>query len=385
MNAGLAMAVKEKGIPGPSAGELRALTGIRGLAAWWVVFYHSRLLLTGIVPAWGIDVMARGYLAVDFFFMLSGFVIGYNYAPKFAERGLAASRLFLWRRFARVWPLHAAILLALVVFVAVLIATGRDHSGYPLHELPLHILLLQNWGFTPGISWNPPAWSISTEAAAYLLFPLLIVGAKWDKRSTGLLVFVSVALLGALHALFSLHGYDRLGADIARLGLARCLIEFSLGTILCVLWRRWGHRRYAAPLAALLALAALGVGLAGSLPETAFVPLALAAALLALAWDKGWIARMLGARVPHWLGEVSYSTYLGHYFLLVLFKIAFVDASLQMGFGQLAGYLLLVLVASGALYYGVEKPGQRWLIGWETWRSHRPASSSRTEAQKPAA
>jgi peptidoglycan/LPS O-acetylase OafA/YrhL len=90
--------------------HLDALTGIRGIAAWGVVLYHIRLSLTGLLPAPVIAVFAKGYLAVDLFFILSGFVIWYNYAARIADGGAGAARLFLWRRFARVWPLHGAIL-----------------------------------------------------------------------------------------------------------------------------------------------------------------------------------------------------------------------------------------------------------------------------------
>jgi peptidoglycan/LPS O-acetylase OafA/YrhL len=62
------------------------------------------------------------------------------------------------------------------------------------------------------------------------------------------------------------------------------------------------------------------------------------------------------------MGEISYSTYLVHYLLFVLFKLAFVGVP-QIGWGQLAAYLLLVLAASVVMYHGVEKPAQRWLNG----------------------
>ena len=118
-------------------GHLDALTGIRGLAAWLVVLYHIRLSLTALLPGEVIAALAKGYLAVDLFFMLSGFVIWYNYADRLRAGGGAETRLFLWRRFARVWPLHAAILAAFIAFVALLLATGRPAPGYPLGELPM--------------------------------------------------------------------------------------------------------------------------------------------------------------------------------------------------------------------------------------------------------
>ena len=85
------------------------------------------------------------------------------------------------------------------------------------------------------------------------------------------------------------------------------------------------------------------------------------AALLALALGRGAMVRLLSARPLVYLGEVSYSTYLAHFFLFILWKIAFVDATMQLGWVSLAGFLALVLLASAALYRWVEKPAQQWL------------------------
>ncbi len=354
--------------------HLDALTGIRGIAAWGVVLYHIRLSLTAILPPEAIALFAKGYLAVDLFFILSGFVIWYNYAARIGEGGWGETRLFLWRRFARVWPLHGAILAAFVAFVAVLVATGRDASGYPLAELPLHLLLVQNWGLTPDLTWNHPAWSISTEFAAYLLFPVLVLAARWERVPSWALVALAGLLAGLLHALFAVRGHDGLGDDIPGMGLWRCLAGFALGCLMCQLWQRWAGRPHAAFLALLagIAIALAGWGLA--LPETAWVPALFFALLLALALGRGPLVSLLGGRVLTWLGEVSYSTYLAHFFLFILWKIAFVDASLQLGWASLAGYLALVLAASAGLYYGLEKPAQRWLNRHPPGWAVRPAA-----------
>ena len=353
----------------PTRAELRALTGIRGIAAWLVVFYHARLLLTDLLPGWMIDGLAKGYLAVDFFFMLSGFVIGYNYSGKFAEQGLRAAGPFLWRRFARIWPLHIVILAAMVAFVGVLVATGRDYSGYPLHELPLHILLMQNWGFTHALSWNHPAWSISTEAAAYLMFPLFVLIVQPARRATAVLLTCLAVLLTGLYAAFHLAGHSGLGSAIPQMGLIRCLIQFAVGVILCILWQRWAGGPRKGIVALVLAGVLLIAGVWSGIAETAFVPLVMATGLMGLALDRGVFAGFFSGKVVHWLGEISYSTYLSHFFLLILYKIAFVDASLQMGAVQLAGYTLLVLGASVVLYYGVERPGQRWIAAFGSKRA----------------
>lgn len=354
----------------PPPHRLDALTGIRGLAAWAVVLYHVRLSLLNLFPTGAIAILAKGYLAVDLFFMLSGFVIWHNYAARIATGGWAAARDFLWRRLARVWPLHGAILAAFGLFVAALIVTGRPTDGYPLGELPLHVLLLQNWGFTSQLSWNHPAWSISTEFAAYLMFPVLVLAARWERLSTAQLLLIAAVIAGMLYAAFRIAGFGGLGGDITHLGLWRCLASFSMGCLLCQVWQRWLGVRWAGYAAAAVAAAIALLAVALHVPETLFVPAAFFAGLLALALARGAVALIIGGRVLTYLGEISYSTYLCHFLLFILYKIAFVDASLQLNWAGLAGYLSLVLAASIGLYHGLEKPAQRWLNAHApTWRA----------------
>ncbi|MEM9310724.1 MAG: acyltransferase [Pseudomonadota bacterium] len=349
------------GSVGTPRAQLNALTGLRGLAAWFVVFYHIRLSLTDLLPTGVIDVFARGYLAVDFFFLLSGFVMWLNYGERFAQDGARQALPFLWKRFARVWPLHALMLSGFVVFVALLAATGRPIEGYPLHELPLHVLLMQNWGLTSELTWNHPAWSISTEFAAYLLFPVLVMAVPWQRLGPAVLLAVLLALLGGLGAVFATMDETSLGADIARTGLLRCVLEFAAGLVLARLWQSAERIAVGPPLWALGGLGLALAGIALGLPETLFVPASFAAILMACALDTGPLAKALSAPIMLWIGETSYATYLMHFFAFILFKIAFVGPDLQMGWMGLIGFCLAVQAGAAILYVGFEKPAQRWL------------------------
>jgi peptidoglycan/LPS O-acetylase OafA/YrhL len=344
-----------------SPAHLDALTGIRGIAAWLVVLYHIRDALWSILPPKVIAVLAKGYLAVDLFFILSGFVLWYNYAPRLRNGGLGAAGHFLWRRIARIWPLHLFILGLFVIFAPTFVAAGREPSFYPMSELPLHVLLIQNWGFTTELKWNDPSWSISTEMAAYLAFPLVVAAVKWERLPTAVLLALAVVVLGAIQLYFWADDDTILGADISRLGLVRCLLEFSLGNLLCLLWLRWRGAEHGAKMAFAACAAILGAGIYTALPETAFVPACFAAGLMALALGRGWIVRALGGPVLRYLGEISYSTYLAHTFLFLAFKLAYAGTSPQIGWLGLAAFLALVLAASAALYHGIEKPAQRWM------------------------
>lgn len=341
--------------------RLDALTGLRGLAAWLVVLFHARLLLTGWLPAPVVDLVAHGYLAVDLFFILSGFVMWLNYGPRLRAEGLRGAPAFWWRRVARIWPLHIAILAAMIGFALLLLATGRDMAGYPLAELPLHIMLVQNWGLTEALTWNHPAWSISTEMGAYLLFPFLVLAARWENLRAALLVLVIVACAAVLHLIFRAAGEASLGGQIPRLGLLRCLMEFAIGVMLANIWHLWRGKAAAPVLLVIAGGALLGLTKAALLPSTFALPLAFGALVLALALDSGPAARVLGAPMLRWLGDVSYATYLAHFPLLIVWKLVFLETDLALSQLSFAAYCGVLLALSAGLFVWLEKPAQRRL------------------------
>ena len=339
--------------------DLRALTGLRGIAAWLVVAYHIRLSVAGL-PANVVAVLAKGYLAVDVFFLLSGFVIWLSWGERLRDGGMRAVPGFLWRRLARIWPLHGVMLAAAVALALLLAATGRhDAAAYPFAELPLHVALIHNWGLTGHLAWNDPSWSISTEWAAYLLFPPLALAIDWRRVP-------SVAILAALAAAFvllhaAMAGAATLGTDISALGLRRCLVEFGCGTAVCALWLRW-HGSPAWPVTGAVVLASgLVAAWALGAPETLVVPAALAALLLAAALTAERRGNPLEHPTLHALGELSYATYLGHFLLFVVFKLALVDDPRAIPPTLIALYLALVLASSVALHHLIERPAQAWL------------------------
>ena len=339
------------------ATALRPLTAVRGIAAWYVVLYHVRVAASDTLGPEIVAFLAKGYLAVDFFFMLSGFVIWLNYADRVRAGGMAEAPAFLWRRLARIYPLHLITMIGAILFVSVHIALGRpapDH--YPLAELPLHLLLVQSWGFTDALTWNDPAWSISCELAAYLAFPLLALAIDWKRWPSLALIAAACALAAGLHLVMRAGGSVTLGEQISRFGLVRCLVEFAIGTILCEFWCRWRERPAMPMLAAwAVAAAAIGLFLLGG-PETLTIPIGFAGLLLALALGAERPRHPLAGRLVHYVGEISYATYLVHFLLFIAFKLFFVDESGTIGWAQLVTFLALTLAASAILYHGVERP-----------------------------
>ena len=340
--------------------DLKALTGIRGVAAWFVVLYHIRLSLGPNIAAEAGAILSRGYLAVDLFFMLSGFVLWLNYSARMRSEGLKAFPAFIGRRIARIWPLHAFMLAVAVAFAGLLVALGKE-ANVAWGELPLHILMVHNWGFTDGLAWNDPSWSISGEFAAYLLVPLLALAVDWRRLAPETLILLVILLAMALHQIMALGGATSLNDDIARFGIARALVEFAIGTVLCALWVHWREGRRGAVLLALAPLALFLILKAPSAPETAVAPILLAALLFLVAVTAEAARNPLASRPVHYLGVISYSTYLVHFLLFAFFKILFVREAFNLSLPLAGLFLLITFLASVVLFHGLERPAQRRL------------------------
>lgn len=179
-------------------------------------------------------VIAFGYLAVDLFFIMSGFVIALSYEQNFQSLRPQNILRFLGYRLARIYPLHLVVMLLFLVNPIVIVflsSKGVVGERYDIGYYFESLLLIQNWGFSDISGWNYPAWSISTEWAAYLLFPIM---AWCSVRVLTNLWNIAAAILVAGAALIILSsGVGGLGNDIPRIGLVRCLLEFSIGV--CVL------------------------------------------------------------------------------------------------------------------------------------------------------
>ncbi len=354
------MAADAAGGGGRGVSELRALTGARGVAAWAVVAFHLRQSLAG-VPDPVLAALAKGYLAVDFFFLLSGFVIWLAWIDRFRRDGLRAAGPFLRKRVARVWPLHLFVLAGVVVLAATLAASGRASLRFPWEALPAHVLLVQSWSSAHTLAWNDPSWSISAEFAAYLLFPLLATGIDWRRWPGRALPVAAGVVLALLAGVLAAAGESGLGGDVGRFAVPRCLCEFVVGGMVAALWSRWRGRSRVAVIALGGAAGMLVLLLTGQVRESLSVPAMFAALLLALALTAGRRGNPLEWRGVHALGEISYATYLVHFPLWFVWKLLFVDDGRAAPWIAVAAYVAAVLVLSALLYRHIERPAQRWV------------------------
>ncbi len=300
-----------------------ALDSLRGIAALMVAFHHFRTdsLLDGLT------IVRQAWLFVDFFFLLSGFVIAATYRDRLA-RGHGVLP-FMLLRIGRLYPLHLAILAAFVAAEGALLIAGPGlgaggraaFSGQTdLWALPANLLLLSGLGLYEGLTWNGVAWSVSTEMWTYLAYALAASLLAARARLAGLALAVAgLALLVA--AVAAPETFGRFA------GIGRCLHGFGMGCLLFEAYERIAARRArgdvrspAIPLptaleCAAVALAATPFLTVGILPPHLLTATAFAPAVLIFAFDGGRLSALLQWRALTALGLLSYSIYMIHPFV----------------------------------------------------------------------
>jgi len=288
--------------------RVASLTGLRGVAAVSVLLYH--IPHQPAFTQFAIPLFSRAYLAVDLFFILSGFVISYGYHDRVVKHLGAASYIdFLINRMARVWPLHLIVTLVFALRILLNVSGNQSIELTPANVLS-NFFMVQSWGWgTQPIAGN--SWSVSTEVAAYLIYPLIAILAfsrwAWAQAAlcVGLLALVASSRLGSSGPL------DVNDSDSV-LTLLRCLAGFSLGVLTfriaekpwckALIDRRGGF----AAICGLIALALL-------LPKADVLVVCLMPALVLSCYYDGSAARAVMANpLSFHLGLISYSIYLWH-------------------------------------------------------------------------
>ena len=337
--------------------DIPALTALRAVGALWVVFYHFDNELRFFQTSW----IRAGYLGVDLFFVLSGFVIAYSYADDFA-RGRTGWRPFLAARLARIYPMHLFSLLMLLVMYRTALSIGSPlmPSEYTARDFLLNLLLLQSWGLSDHLSWNYPSWSISTEWFVYLCFPLIAaalskVRSQRDAWAGWLALFAALALVAAI----------RNGGNLDLLNgwsLLRGGCEFLMGALLFVIYRfdprpsrGWSRTAIMAALAGLLWF---------PFRATDFVyPVIFSVIVFAAARARGALQMALSSRPVVYLGEISYSIYMTHILLRKLvvrwvhLEVA-PDSNLAVRLAVFGLCVALALLVAALCYHAVESPAR---------------------------
>lgn len=353
-----------------------ALTGLRFFAALCVVLSHYRLLIPYPPPLGGF--LSHGEAGVVLFFVLSGFVLAYNYAAVF-QSGLDGYSAFLWARLARIGPTYWLSLLAVTPLTlgAAGAVTVPLVASWLLNATALHAF----WPHALSFLWNLPAWSLSAEVLFYTLLPALLRYALWPlARRFSLVTLLLLAYgLGALSAVAGRLAFG--GGPGSAYFPPVYLWLFLLGSLLALGYldsasfvgalRASRRLREALLFASLAGWLALVADLLPATPLTYALPLF--GLIAALACGETAAGRLLASRPLLLLGEASYSLYLAHWPILFALLLAFgVDpapvapiwwaakpATLPAPLALLA--LLSAIALSIVLYLYVERPARRWL------------------------
>lgn len=351
--------------------EIGALTGLRGIAAAWVLLLHVSHALRGTSDAayqFAKAIGVGGFLGVDIFFVLSGFVLAYNYSDAGTGSSFRSYVQFLWKRLARIYPVHIA---ALVLFSVSLLAAialdlpaslGRIDFGRALIET---LTLTHAWHVPVHRSWNVVSWSISAEWAAYICFPVIswlvlrLNSRRW--------VLITIAALYAALAYAAITGEHR---GTMSYGLIRIFAAFPAGVLLFRLWTISGQPTSSKfDGAALIALLTMLIG--GNYAANRFGSvdtLAVAAALSAvlvycLACSSGMLSRILSSSIALHLGRISFAFYMVHLTIISIGSWIVLKHGMQMHAAWVIGAAVLVAYAVAVWFYrSIEEPARRWML-----------------------
>jgi peptidoglycan/LPS O-acetylase OafA/YrhL len=344
--------------------KIPALTGIRGIAACWVVLYHI-WNLGGPAPAPAfrpdLPLFEAGWVGVDLFFILSGFILMHAHMPDFAGSAIRHARSFYGSRVLRIYPLSAVVLALIVALVAVDRGFAQAYVAEARGNLSLvgfvKTLTLSTRWLLPGHGeWNEPIWSLSVEMLGYLAFPplawlLFRVTTAWVAA-----VIVAACLFGLLWYLARL-GAIGINLAFSHESIIRMAAEFAAGMAL-YRFRATLPRPPSPRLANAVALLAVALtAVAAVVPlGTAAMPFLFSVLILALSFNPGGIVdRFIGSRAIVYLGRISFPLYLVH--IMPLRAMNFHANQIALPYPALVAiYFVAMLALASALHRFVERP-----------------------------
>ncbi|HET6254492.1 MAG TPA: acyltransferase [Puia sp.] len=352
------------------------LDGLRGVASVAVVIFHVLETYTGGNRF--IQIINHGYLAVDFFFLLSGFVVAYSYDDRW---GKMTQWDFYKRRLIRLQPM--VIMGSLIGGVFYYSQAGPVFpliAGTPLWKMLLVMLVgctliplppsMDIRGWQEMHPLNGPAWSLFFEYIANLLYAVVI--RRFSRWGLGIFVFLTACLL-VHYCVWGPQG-DLIGGwslDKAQLnvGFTRLLYPFFAGVLLCRMGKLI-HMKHAFLVSSLLILIVFMVpriggethlwmnGLYESLSIIFIFPLVVAIGA------GGHLTGRRSIRVCRFLGDISYPLYITHYPLIYWYTAWVTNNKIQLGaYGLTVG--LLICIVSVAIAYAClkwyDEPVRAWL------------------------
>ncbi|HEY1836422.1 MAG TPA: acyltransferase [Rhizomicrobium sp.] len=382
----------------PRPSEIKALAGARALPPLLLVLYHFSEGHGYQGAPWFDLFVCKGYLWVEFFFALSGFILIHVYSPRVATfaRGQGGYLDFLKARLARLYPLHLATMLIMVVMIVVLDALAAHGHYQSIYDGPgyhpyatwgsfiANLFLVQAWHTVPQLSWNAVAWFVSVEFFLCLIFPLYLWIAQGPLWRGFALIAAGLAVLWQMAHIFG-HGLD-ITHDF---GILRGMADFAIGVGFAMLYRDLMKRGFGArpewqfTLAQLLVFAVFvyamyNTGWSHQALDFWVVP-PMTALIFTLTFDRGLLARLFSTRPFLVLGEWSFAIYMGQTAWLQFIRYAKERLYPAMSDNPVvhmiepAALVLVCTLWGWLLYVTIEKPANAALRRWFAQQTKREA------------
>jgi len=382
----------------------------RGIAACLVALFH----LEAYSHLYDVPFLRNSWLFVDFFFVLSGFVIAANYQQRLLD-GFGVGR-FLLLRLGRLYPLHFAMLALFIVFELlkvlkrILIPTLLSVNPIAPFSSPqdapntilANLLLIQSLHLYHFLTWNVPSWSISTEFYTYVVFAACLIGLRRHAWIALLLAMIGGPVLIATLS-------ERNMATVNDWGIIRCIYGFAAGLSSWVIYEKWNEKLRKWLSGSIIEWGALGlvvvfVSVAGTTLLSIVAPYLFALVVLVFAFEAGSASAMLRLRPLVFLGTLSYSIYMTHTFIAIrMFDAAnafdklwhiepfthrningqdsyFLGTQLWHGDAVYVVYLAMIIAMSYFTYRWIEKPGREWVRNRVHTRQRTATSRSTVSA-----
>jgi peptidoglycan/LPS O-acetylase OafA/YrhL len=362
------------------------LESLRGIAAFIIALAH----IAWVYPFYHAPIIRNGYLMVDFFFVLSGFVIYHSYRNKID--GFASLKKFMWLRFWRLYPLHFAFLLAFVGIECIewvkeyveqdVGDAGAFQAQNNLFSFFTNLFLVHSLGIHDRLTYNAPSWSISTEFYTYLLFGVVmcLFSSPTARRAVSFLLMVT----GVGVLLYAGNEHLMVMVDY---GFFRCVAGFFAGMLVYDVYRFIRDRPASGNLEKFFGFTQVVVlvGIVGYLAlkskgysDYAIIPLVSVVVLATALVPDGLAGKVLSLKPLRWSGKVSYSIYMVHpavlwaYYQILKFILK-IPAGVDPRFDRnllspspLVGTLFFVvgiasvLIVSEFTYRWIENPFRLW-------------------------
>jgi len=372
---------KQNTLSKPSAPFFGALDGFRGLLAIFVAIYHTYW------PSWlnSSAFLENGPIIIDLFFVFSGFLLYTLYSKRISnsDQGMA----FIKKRFARLYPLHIFMLGVFLLFACTRVLLHyvgiasldhgeilpfQDGASESIGTLVSNVFLLQSMGLHDTLSFNVPSWTISVEFFAYFTFVAMLIW--FPLKKVGHFICLVFGVLALYAMLATLKPDMNITYDLA---FYRCLAGFYTGVIGSEIYRniksRKGIKTMSFGTASIIEILVLSISTAfviycpGKLQF--FVGPILLLFVLTFAFDKGIVSRVMMSGVFRYLAKISYSVYMVHMIIAVVFygvisKLVPVNWFTQGINGDLLliPYLAVVFICSHLTQKYVEVKGMKYIM-----------------------